>query len=36
MYSSDSITVITFPERTDIYRSIVGPKADFKLKPTVL
>ena len=35
MYSSDSITVITFPERTDIYRSIVGSKADFKLKPTV-
>jgi hypothetical protein len=35
MYSSDSITVITFPERADIFRSVVGSKADFKLKPTV-
>ncbi len=35
MYSSKSITVLTFPERADLYRSIVGPDADFKLRPNI-
>ena len=34
-HTSKSITVLTIPERADLYRSIVGQDADFKFDPKI-